>query len=136
MAVFALTAAYVSIAANVLSDHGTSAELAIEVDDLDATNFASGGWKEHLGGLKDGKITINFNQDMAAGAIDSIMWPLLGTVVAFELRATSSAVGTSNPKFTGNLLVTGWTPISGKVGDLAQASVTYPTTAVVTRATS
>lgn len=136
MAVFSLTAAYISIATNSLHDHGVQAELSVEVDDLDSTNFASGGWKEHLGGLKGGKISLTFNQDVAASAIDSIMWPLLGTVVAFELRATQSAVGTSNPKWTGNLLVQGWTPISGKVGDLAQVSVTFPASGAVSRATS
>jgi hypothetical protein len=136
MAKMVLTAAYVSVSSNDLSSYCSKAELVVDVEDKETTTFGSSGWKEYLGGLKSGTLALTFKQDVAAGLLDAIMWPLLGTVVAFEVRLSSSAVGTSNPKYTGNLLVKGWTPLSGSVGDVAEVGVSYPTSAAVARATS
>jgi hypothetical protein len=109
-------------------------EVAVEVEEKDVTTFASAGWKEVLGGLKSGSIAVTFKNDVADSQLDDTMWALLGTVVAFETRATSAMVGTSNPKYTGNVLINGWTPISGSPGDVNEQSVTYPTSGAVTRA--
>jgi tail tube protein len=131
-----LLAEYLSINSNDLSANTTKAEIAVEVEEKDVTTYGSGGWKEVLGGLKSGTLAIEFKQDFAASALDSIMWPLLGTVVPFEVRASNAVVGTSNPKYTGNIMIKQWNPITGSVGDDATVSVSYSTSAVVTRATS
>ncbi|MFJ8743420.1 hypothetical protein ACIRL2_29095 [Embleya sp. NPDC127516] len=131
-----LLAAYVSINASDLSTYATKAEVAIEVEDKDVTTYGSLGWKEVLGGLKSGEIALEFKQDFAATKLDSIMWPLLGQVVSFEVRADQAAVGTSNPKYTGSVLINKWSPIEGGVGDDASVKVSYPTSGVVTRATA
>jgi hypothetical protein len=129
-----LTAAYVNLNSTDLSAYGAKAELAVEVEEKEVTTFASLGWKEVLGGIKSGTLQVSFKQDVAAAAIDSIMWPLLGTVVTFEVRLTQSAVGAGNPKYTGSVLVKSWTPLSGSVGDVAELDVSYPTSGAVTRA--
>ena len=131
-----LLAEYLSINANVLNDSTKKAEIAVEVEDKDVTTFASLGWKEVLGGLKSGELGCEFLQDFAATKLDSIMWPLLGTVVPFEVRADQGAVSASNPKYSGNILIKSWNPLSGSVGDEATVSVTFPTSGAVTRATS
>lgn len=130
-----LTDAYISIAANVISDHGNKVEIPVKVDSKDATTFGQ-TWNVRRGGLKDGSLNISFLQDYVAANLDEIMWALVGTVVAFEIRATSGSVTTSNPKYTGNILVDSWTPITGKVGDLVEVSVSFPTSGTVTRGTS
>jgi hypothetical protein len=131
-----LLAEYLSINANVLHEFTKKAEIAVEVEEKDVTNYASLGWKEVLGGLKSGELGIEFLQDFADTELDSIMWPLLGTVVPFEVRADQGAVSASNPKYTGNLLIKSWNPITGSLGDEATVSVTYPTSGAVSRATS
>jgi len=136
MAKFVLTSAFTALNGVDRSSFITSSELSLESESKDVTNYGSAGWKEFLGGLKSGELKLKFLQDVAATQIDSIMFPLLGTVVTFEVRATSAAVGTSNPKYTGSLLVTAWNPIEGGVGDEATVSVTYITSGVVARATS
>jgi hypothetical protein len=136
MAKFALTAAYVALNGTDLSAYGMSAQLQIEAESKDTTTFGSNGWHEEISGIKSASLALGFKQDVAASAIDSIMFPLLGTVVTFEIRATQSAVGTSNPKYTGSVNIRQWNPISGSVGDVAEVSVTYPTTGAVSRATS
>jgi hypothetical protein len=131
-----LLAQYVSINANVLNGFTKKAELSVEVEEKDVTNYASLGWKEVLGGLKSAELSCEFLQDFAAAQLDSIMWPLLGTVVPFEVRADQGAVSTSNPKWTGNILINGWNPITGSVGDEATVSLSFPTSGAVTRGTT
>lgn len=131
-----LLAQFLSINGTDLSEYTRKAELATEVEDKDVTTYASLGWKELLGGLKSGELSIEFLQDFAASELDSIMWPLFGTVVPFEVRADQSAVGASNPAYTGNILIKEWKPIEGSVGDEASVSVDYPTSGQVTRATA
>ena len=135
MAVFVYTDAYLSINGQNVSDHVKSVTATIDVAVQDATAMGTSGFVSNLGGLKSGSLAITFNDDFAASNVDSIIWPLLGTVVAFELRPTSSAVGTGNPKLTGNVLVSG-TSVGGGVGELAAKSVTWPTSGSVSRATS
>jgi len=131
-----LLASYVNLNSTDLSAYASKIELTVDVEDKDVTTYGSLGWKEILGGLKSGSLAITFKQDVAAAALDSIVWPLLGTVVTFEVRLANTTVTTSNPKYTGSVLIKGWNPISGNVGDAAEVSVTYPTTGVVTRGTS
>ncbi|GAA0348702.1 hypothetical protein GCM10009540_81340 [Streptomyces turgidiscabies] len=131
-----LLAEYVSINANVLNEFTTKAELTVEVEQKDVTTYASLGWKEVIGGLKSGELGLEFKNDFAATKLDAIMWPLLGTVVPFEVRPDQAAVGTSNPKWTGSVLISGWNPITGSVGDEATVSLGFPTSGAVTRATA
>lgn len=114
----------------------TSSELSVESESKDITSYGSAGWKEFLGGLRSGELKLKFLQDVAASQIDSVMWPLLGTTVPFVVRANTGAVGVSNPQYSGNIVVTGWNPIEGSVGDEATVSVSYPTTGIILRATS
>ncbi len=136
MAKQVLLASFLSLNATDLSTYTAKIELSIEVDEQETTTFASSSYKEVLGGIRSGSLGITFKQDVAAGLLDSIMWPLLGTVVAFEVRLSNAAVSTSNPKYTGSVLISKWAPISGSVGDVAEVEVEYPTTGVVTRATA
>ncbi|MFJ8804192.1 hypothetical protein [Streptomyces sp. NPDC102487] len=131
-----LLAQYLSINANVLNSFTKKAEVTVEVEDKDVTTFASAGWKEVIGGLKSGELACDFLQDFAASQLDALMWPLLGTVVPFEVRPDQGVVSATNPKFTGSILIKGWNPIEGSVGDEATVGLTFPTSGAVARATT
>ena len=136
MAVFAMTDCYIALNSVDRSAYIRSVALHYEGAELDASNFASAGWMTPVSGLRSGNLQLTFNNDVAASAIDSVISALLWTTTTFEIRATNAAVGTSNPKWTGSVLVREWTPLSGSVGDLAESSVTWPLSGAVTRATS
>ena len=87
-------------------------------------------------GLKDWSISIDFNQDFGAGQLDSILWPLLGTKLAFLVRPDSAAVSTSNPEWTGMAILTGYPPLGNSVGDLADGSLSLEGAGELARATS
>lgn len=131
-----LTSQYLSVATNDLSSYLRKCEVVVEVEEKEVTNMGSAGWKEYLGGLKSGTLSIELLADYGASAVDSILWPLFGTVVAFEVRPTSAVVGTSNPKWTGNVLVQSLQVIGGGVGDEGSNGVTWPTSGAVTRTTT
>lgn len=134
MAVMVLTSQYLSINGVDLSQWTKKAEVSVEVEEKDVTTFASLGYKAVIGGLKSGELSCEFVQDYAAGALDSLLWPLFGTTVTFEIRPTSAVVGASNPKWTGSVLIKALKPISGGVGDEATQSVSFPTNGAVVRA--
>ena len=137
MAVVVLTDVFSLLSATNWSTQVVKVEIDATVVDLDATAFGGSGWMQRVGGLKDGKIAIDFNQDFTATTgLDAVWFPFLGTLIAFEFRPTSGARSTANPAYTGTFLVDEWKPISGKVGDLATVSVSFPTSGPVLRQTS
>ena len=77
-----------------------------------------------VGGLKDWSASLDFNQDFADGALDDLMWPLLGTNVALIIRPDSAAVGANNPQWTGNAIFMSYPPLGNSVGELATGSMT------------
>lgn len=130
-----LTDAYISIAGTTWSDHGNKVEIPITVDDEQTTTFGS-SWKARVGGLKDAQLNITFLNDFTTTNLDATVWPLLGTVVTFEVRPTSGARSTTNPGYTGSILINSWKPIAGDVGTLATVDVSFPTSGAVSRQTS
>ena len=133
MAVYALTSEYTALNGSDRSADIKSSVLTVDVAQLDTTDFASGGWTEVIGGLKSGSLAITFQDDLTNSAIDDIIWGLIGTVVTFEVRPTSSGVGVNNAKYAGSVLINS-TSIGGAVGDLATKTLTFPTTGTITRA--
>lgn len=134
MAVFALINEYVSVNANVLTDHTRSATLTAEATALDSTAMGD-AWTEVIFGLKSGQLVIELNDDAATGQIDSILWPLLGTLVPFEVRPDAGAVSVSNPKYTGSIGIQQFA-VGGALNEVARKSLTFPTSGTVTRATA
>ena len=136
MAVFAFTDASVTINSVDLSDHVRSVTLTLTAEELDTTAMSSTGYRTRAGGLKDGSLALEFNQDFASSEIDATFNGIIGTVVAFVVKPTSGSVSATNPSYSGSVLVTEYSPLANAVGDLATASMTFPTSGAITRATS
>jgi predicted secreted protein len=136
MAIFVATDFSVSInGSTALASYLTQVELKTTANDITTTAFGS-TWVTRVAGLKEGSLTLQFNQDYAASAVDAVLWPLLGTNATVVIKPTSTAVSASNPAFTAVVVVTDYTPISGNIGDLSTFSITLPTTGTISRATA
>jgi hypothetical protein len=135
LAKFVATDYKVTINGGTVSSSLASVELPIEIDEQETTAFGS-QWRTRISGLKSGSITLEFHQDFASGALDSILWPLLGTNATVTVVPTSGTVTASNPSYTGTFLVTSYTPFASTVGDLATVGITWPLTGELTRATA
>ena len=136
MAVFVATNGYLLLNSVDLSDHLESIHLEWEADEVDQTNFGSSGNQQILPGIKKAKLTLVFQQDYAAAKVDATVYAAFGTIVAFETRPTSASVSATNPKYTGNVVISKYQPVPVKIGDLSKVSVSWPVTAGLTRATS
>lgn len=132
MSIYALTSQVVTLNSVDYSDHLKGATLTVDAAQLDTTDFASGGWTEVIGGIRSGTLALEFMDDVANAAVDEELWALLGTVVTFTVKATNAAISTGNPEYQGSVLVTGHS-LGGAVGDLAQKSLTFPTSGAITR---
>jgi hypothetical protein len=135
LAKFVATDYKVTINGGTVSSSLASVELPIEVDEQETTAFGS-SWITRIAGLKSGSITLEFHQDFAAGEIDSILYPLLGTNATVVVAPTSGTITSSNPSYSGTFLVTSYTPFASTVGDLATVGITWPLTGELTRATA
>lgn len=127
--------AFILVNSNNVSDHGNKVELPISADEEDTTAFGQ-TWKGRAGGLKDASLNLDLINDFVNAQLDSIMFPLIGSVVPFEVRPTSAARGTGNAAYTGSIFIKEWKPIVGNVGKLVVVSVSFPTSGAVLRQTS
>jgi hypothetical protein len=134
-----LTAAYCNITGPG-SIHGALSKISLKADieEKDVTTFASLGWKEVTGGIKSGGLDFTFFDDYTDDALNEDFWTIYiaGVPVAFEVRATQSSVGPSNPKYTGLVLPKSLVILNGSVGDVAGGDHSWPTSGAISRATA
>jgi len=136
MAIFVATDFSVSInGSTALASYLTQVELKVSANDITTTAFGS-TYVTRVAGLKEGSLTLQFNQDYATTTVDATLWPLLGSNATVVIKPTSTATSANNPAYTAVCLVTDLTPVSGQIGDLATFSVTWPTSGTVSRATA
>jgi hypothetical protein len=130
-----LTNAFVKFGTVDLSDHIASVSLNTTYDIVETTAFGDTA-KRRVAGLADNSVSFEFHQDYASGSVESTIYPLLGTAITCEVRPVNTTVSATNPKYTFSVLISEWTPLSGAVGELATASVTWPISGTITKATS
>jgi hypothetical protein len=135
MAKFVATTVTTTINGVDYSSSLAQVELSIESDDVETTAFGS-DWRTRIGGLKQASITLSFHSDFGAGAIDSVLYPLMSSLATVVIKPTSGTVSATNPTYTGTFLVNSYSPIAASVGDLATFDVTWPASGTVTRATA
>lgn len=134
MATFAFTDARVEVNSVDLSDFVKAVTLEISADELDDTAMGD-TYRSRIGGLKDWNVQLEFNSDFAASAVDVTLFPLLGTTTTIKIRPTASAISTTNPEYSGSVLVSQHNPVGNTVGDLASTSVQWPGAGTLSRAT-
>jgi hypothetical protein len=135
MARIVLTNAVVKINSVDLSDHVASVELSQEVEEVETTAFGDSA-RTRTGGLANNSLSLDFHQDFASASVDDTLNALVGGTASFEILPAGTAVSATNPKYSGTVLLTEWTPVSGAIGELATASITWPVSGAVTRATA
>ena len=138
MAALVLTNASVVINGINLSEFITSIAISTSEDVVDTTGMGSAGARTRVSGLADNSVTIEFNQDFAAGgpevSINAVGSSLVGTNTTIVVKPTSAAVGATNPSYTFSAVVSEWQPLSAAVGELSSISTTWPISGVITKA--
>lgn len=122
---------YFKLSTNDLSAFMDNIDGGVESDEHETTTYGK-SWKTRLGGLKDGTYSIGGLYDSAAGGPQTIIPPLVGTVVAFEYGPEGSTTG--KVKESGNVLVMNFRK-SQPVGDVIRWTAELRTTDTVTTGT-
>ena len=125
----------ITIGTTNLSTSINSVTLDITADEVETTAFGS-TYRTRIGGLKDASVSLDFHQDFAAGSVDALLFPLMGSTVAVKIAPTSGTVTATNPEYRFTALVTQYQPFAGAVGDLATLSITWPVSGEVVRGTA
>lgn len=133
---YVVTNPRVQINGTNVSTSVAAATLELTSTDVDVTSFGSNGWTEIIGGLKSGTVSLDFHSGYAAGEINTVLNPLVGTLATVVINPNGTATSSTNPAWTATVLVNSVSPVAGAVGDLATFSVTYPTSGSVTFATA
>ena len=128
---YVVTNPKVTINGTNVSTSVAAATLELTSTDVDVTSFGSNGWTEIIGGLKSGTVSLDFHSGYAAGEINTVLNPLVGTLATVVINPNGTATSATNPAWTATVLVNSVSPVAGAVGDLATFSVSYPTSGSV-----
>jgi len=108
-----------------LTDHVTSLTINRGFDELDVSAMGNTG-HAFIGGLESSTISVDFLNDDATASVMQTLNTLVGTNAKFKVIQTSgTAIGATNPVYTGLILVNKLTPVSGKIGDVSVQSLTF-----------
>ena len=135
MARLVLTNASVVFGSTDLSSYISSITLNSTFDIVETTAFGNTA-KTRVAGLADNSVTFEFHQDYATSAVEQTIYPLLGTAVSVVAKPVAGTTTAVNPQYAFSAVVSEWTPLNGSVGELATASVTWPISGAITKATS
>lgn len=135
MARIVLTDAKITINGVNLSNYCTSVTLNTTTDVVETTGFSSTAAKTRVAGLQDNSVTLEFAQDYGTSLVEATIYPLVGNTTTVTVSPTSTTSATS-PSYSFTALCSEWQPLSGGVGELATASVTWPISGAITKATS
>jgi hypothetical protein len=131
MARIVLTNVAVTFGTTDISSYVTSVTLSTTLDVVETTAFGNTA-RTRVAGLADNSVSLEFNQDYAAGALEAVIngtTSTVGTAVSMTVRPVAG----SSPAYSFSALISEWTPLNGAVGELATASVTWPISGVITK---
>ena len=121
------------------SDHVTNFTLNQQSDQIEVTAMGSTA-HQFVTGLSADTITVTLlNDDAASGAgsVRATLAAAYGTTVAFKAcQDTTAAISTTNPLYTGTILIDNLTQINGAVADEAMMDLTFTCNSKTAVATS
>lgn len=117
----------VTVNAIDLSDHIDTLIVAEKWDDNDVSSLGATA-HEHLLGLADPTIQLDFFQDFEASEVHATLGPLAGSNTPFPIVITTDGrigVSSTNPKFTMQALMPNYDILNGTIGKPSKTSVTF-----------
>src|SRR6185312_972354 len=126
MAKFSARDISVTINAVDLSSHVKSVSIDEKWDDQDVTGMGAAA-KEHLLGIPDASMTIEFFQDFDAASVEDTLAALKGSNSPFPIvvKPTSAVVSASNPSYTMQALLPEYMTLDATVGSPSTTKVNF-----------
>lgn len=133
MAKLVLTDSKVTFNGTDISTNVAAVTLNVTANEVTTTAFGQGA-VTRVGGIQDNSVTLSIHNDYSA--IEGLVYPQIGSTAQIVVKPNGTAVGTANPSYTMQALITEWSPVNGAVGELNSADVTWVISGTVTKATS
>ena len=110
-----------------LSDHIRSVSFSRTAAEVDSTGFNADGHVTRLGGLKDGSVDFDWQQDFSSGSVYDTLKDELGEEVEITIQPNpeDTTIGADNPEFKFRVIVGNLPTIDGGVGELSTFSTTW-----------
>lgn len=124
MSITPLTSALVLVGAVDASGQADSMEIAITAQNKEYTTFGSGGFVQQMAVLKGGTVKLDGFADYSGSGVDQ--W-LAGQGIGANFPVSVAIPGTAagDPAHFTYAQFESWTPVTGKVGDLARTPVNF-----------
>ena len=137
MAGFVFKDAYVMVNTDDWSSYITDISFPLATAALNSTAMGDDS-EEFTVGLKSSSFTLTLKQDAVDDGLNEQIYDIWNgaAAVAFVLKPNGDTTAATNPKFTGNCILTDWDPMAGSVGDLAKVTLNFQVSGDVTRAVS
>ena len=117
------------------SDHIAAVTIEQSADEIETTAFGATGWRTRTVGLKDGSVTLDWHQDFSS-SVDATLSSAWGAVGTVTVMPNGTAIGATNPRWTCPVVLSGYSPVAGSVGDLLTFSTTWAASGAFARATA
>lgn len=111
-----------------LSDRCTQVTIEDTADEVDATAFQGGGYKQLVVGLKDATITATFEQDFSSGSTHDTLSAIYAdpdTPIDVKVKGTNAATGTTNPQAVMSARLFSYRMLGGGPGELATTEASF-----------
>jgi len=115
-----------------LTDRIAQVALDMTFAEVETTAFGNTA-VTRVAGLGDHSFSASFHQDFASSEVEATIYPLLGTTTEITVKPVNTTTTTDNPLYTFTVLCTEWSPVSGSVGELLTADVSWPVSGGVTK---
>ena len=106
------------------SDHIAAVTIDQSADEIETTAFGTAGWRSRVTGLKDGSVQLDWHQDFSS-SVDATLSTAFGSVGTVVILPNGTGVSASNPRWTCPVVISGYSPVAGSVGDLLTFSCTW-----------
>ena len=112
-----------------------SATLNYEGDLQEETAMGGDRTRRRLSGLKDWGLEMTLKQDFATGGPDSVLFDLIGNTspTLIEVTANGATPSATNPLYSGNAVLSTYTPLGGGVGELSTTPANFMASGPLTR---
>jgi predicted secreted protein len=135
MAKQVFTNASVTVNGVDFSDHVAAVTIDQSANEIETTAFGTAGWRSRVTGLKDGSVQLDWHQDFSS-SVDATLSTAFGSVGTVVILPNGSSVSATNPKWTCPVVISGYSPVAGSVGDLLTFSTTWAAAGAFARATA
>lgn len=135
MAKTVITDAKVELGGTDLGNHVKSVSIEADTEQVDTTGFGD-TYRTSLLTIKNWTASVEFYDNFADNELNEDLFGYWGTSQAFAVTKADTTVSTTNPKYSGYVLVKSFPVFSGQFGQVAGGTLTLQGTGVLTRSVS